>query len=109
MTYALDLVRRLSKRLLAVDLIDDELDLPHDGLRLIEVNASLDRRLLLCLCRCIWCICDEAPASLIPDVPELAPAGVFCEEEVEAPSPALAMFPVFYIDVLFLLSLAKSL
>lgn len=51
MTYALDLVRRLSERLLAVDLIDDELDLPHYGLRLVEVNTSLDRRLLLCLCR----------------------------------------------------------
>ena len=53
MTYALDLVRRLSERLLAVDLVDNELDLPHYGLRLVEVNASLDRRLLLCLCRCI--------------------------------------------------------
>ena len=49
MTYALDLVRRLSERLLAADLIDNELDLPHDGLRLIEVNCSLDRSLLLCL------------------------------------------------------------
>jgi hypothetical protein len=56
MTYALDFVRRLSERLLAVDLIDNELDLPHDGLRLVEVNGSLDRSLLLCLgcCRLLY-------------------------------------------------------
>ena len=53
MTYALDLVRRLSERLLAADLIDNELDLPHDGLRMVEVNSSLNRSLLLCLCCCL--------------------------------------------------------
>ena len=54
MTYALDLVRRLGERLLAADLIDNELDLPHDGLRLVEVNGSLYGSLLLlslCCCR----------------------------------------------------------
>ena len=36
--YAFDLVRGLVQSLLAVDLVQDETDLPHDGLGLREVN-----------------------------------------------------------------------
>ena len=64
----------MSERLLAVDLIDDELDLPHDGLRLIEVNASLDRRLLLCLCHGVLVHLRWSSSELDPSCAGVGPS-----------------------------------
>jgi hypothetical protein len=42
-TYAFDFVCGLVEGLLAGNLVEDELDLPHDGLRLTEMDGPLDR------------------------------------------------------------------
>ena len=44
MTYTFYFVWGLGESLFAVDLVEDELDLPDDGLRLGEVDGALDLR-----------------------------------------------------------------